>query len=204
MDDVTLSPSARPAASPPRSPRYSPNLSASAPRSILKNPSSKKRCLRWDELNLSKNESEKIPRMKVLEPKTPYHPPYNGETDGGDQAFDLGLSGHYSSSSPDLDAAIACMNEQLLSQAQKHQTNQISPPESPEITGRNGDKTTFTEQLESRIDEWESSESEGGDEESEEAKDPVKHQKFMQMRKQHYKMAEALKKRSIEDEQDEE
>ena len=43
------------------------------PRSILKRATSRKRSLRWDESNLAVNESEKVPRMKVDEPKTPYH-----------------------------------------------------------------------------------------------------------------------------------
>ena len=45
----------------------------SPPRSILKRSSGRKRSLRWDESNLAVNESEKVPRMKVDEPKTPYH-----------------------------------------------------------------------------------------------------------------------------------
>ena len=44
-----------------------------APRSILKRATGRKRSLRWDESNLAVNESEKVPRMKVDEPKTPYH-----------------------------------------------------------------------------------------------------------------------------------
>ena len=43
------------------------------PRSILKRATGRKRSLRWDESNLAVNESEKVPRMKVDEPKTPYH-----------------------------------------------------------------------------------------------------------------------------------
>lgn len=47
------------------------------PRPILKNdsrrPSLKVSSIRWDEDNLEVNENEKVPRMKIDEPKTPYH-----------------------------------------------------------------------------------------------------------------------------------
>jgi hypothetical protein len=43
------------------------------------------RPLRWDEGNLELNESERVPRMKITEPKTPYRQP---EEDSGDEHFD--------------------------------------------------------------------------------------------------------------------
>jgi hypothetical protein len=63
------------------------------PKSILKHKSSSdkinsttlKESLLWDEANLFKNESEKQPTMKILEPKTPFVR-YNYDTD---QVMDL-------------------------------------------------------------------------------------------------------------------
>lgn len=44
------------------------------PRSCLKHKSAEpRRGVRWDEPNLQQNEDEKVPRMKIDEPKTPFH-----------------------------------------------------------------------------------------------------------------------------------
>ena len=59
----------------PSSSSSSSSSSSQPVRSILRPSSGRKRSrsLRWDETNLAVNESEKVPRMKVDEPKTPFH-----------------------------------------------------------------------------------------------------------------------------------
>ncbi len=220
MDEISLSP--LPHRSPP-SPRHSPKLNAPAPRSILKNPTSKKRGIQWDEANLAKNESEKVPRMKVDEPKTPYHPPWMGENESAevpleDFLLDSSAVARALGRPPrDLDVEIAAMNERIMKDgADGHeQKGQTTPPESPEIAGKAGPKPAsssssgFSDRLKDRIDEWENSDSleeedDQDDEEEERKKDPAKHAQFMQMRKQHYNMAQALKAKHFDDEDEDE
>jgi hypothetical protein len=51
--------------------------SSNKPKGILKKPDSNaeitRQALFWDEVNLMRNEEEKVPRMKIDEPKTPFH-----------------------------------------------------------------------------------------------------------------------------------
>jgi Protein phosphatase inhibitor 2 (IPP-2) len=72
-----------PDASPPRRVRFPP-----AKRSILKNKvqngPAKRRGIAWNEDNLQQNEDEKVPRMKIDEPPTPYNRQFNGsDADSG-------------------------------------------------------------------------------------------------------------------------
>jgi hypothetical protein len=53
-------------------------MQSKPPRGILRNKKAssgdqKKHDLIWDEVNLLQNEEEKVPRMKIDEPKTPFH-----------------------------------------------------------------------------------------------------------------------------------
>mmetsp|Transcript_11360 Transcript_11360/g.21854 ORF Transcript_11360/g.21854 Transcript_11360/m.21854 type:complete len:156 (-) Transcript_11360:188-655(-) len=53
-------------------------------KGILKKsqPGPLKKNFKWDEKNLDQNEEEKVPRMKIDEPPTPYH---NPDADGGEE-----------------------------------------------------------------------------------------------------------------------
>mmetsp|Transcript_4018 Transcript_4018/g.9997 ORF Transcript_4018/g.9997 Transcript_4018/m.9997 type:complete len:122 (-) Transcript_4018:341-706(-) len=66
---------------------------ASSRPTILKQSSSKKGSIKWDEDNLQVNEAIKaeLPPVKITEPKTPYHAPLQGDDEGMEP---LSLDGH--------------------------------------------------------------------------------------------------------------
>lgn len=152
--------------------------------------------LHWDEENLARNECEKVPRMKVDEPKTPYHtmgidddvprsPLHSGDEDENTEPRSP-LSVSRTVRQPLIAGHDAADIQAMLTngRAHFHRNQFVDTPADEEG------------------DEWETSEEEP--EEGSSTHSPAHRAKFEQLRKQHYHMGDLLKHSSNSDNDEEE
>lgn len=138
--------------------------------------------LKWDEANLYLTEQEKSATMKIDEPKTPYAPRYDPDTDMEEMraldAADLVVD--------ELDAAHhkSPSHKRAIAREQEIPDLELGEPEEalPSPTAKKA-KEVHVDERAARVRE----ENVGPSEEERE-----KHRRFEEMRKRHYKMGEVV------------
>eukprot|EP00457_Paulinella_chromatophora_P011057 gb/GEZN01011182.1/.p1 GENE.gb/GEZN01011182.1/~~gb/GEZN01011182.1/.p1 ORF type:complete len:229 (+),score=68.40 gb/GEZN01011182.1/:26-688(+) len=185
------------------------------PKSILKEHKPEefkpaKKIFTWDEANLQQNEDEKVPRMKIDEPKTPYR---RGEEDS-DEDGSVGGSANespsvrFSVSSSDTSSLPSCSVP--TSSSSLSGSTSFSAASSTESALNSSLATLGGEGLwketEQRRTAWDlSSEEPGGVmQEKDKQRSVVEKKEFETKRKQHYNMGHLLRQAKLKAQQEDE
>jgi len=167
-------------------------------RSCLKQQTEEpRRGVRWDEPNLQQNEDEKVPRMKIDEPKTPFNYLDADDDDGGEPIAETeNLVVAFVSGSDD--------DERMAPSQPPHRRRGSYAEEKGPGLAAVDVASLASEALRRREAEWE--ESEGSDDFMTYKERKLEQQRqadFEEKRKQHYNMGSLLKRQKSVDEGDE-